>query len=95
VTCGVRVRGFSPLTDEAGLHGSVVVVGEGVEDAAPLHLERLVHDALDDLHHLVVAQLIPGVAWRVEVDEGGGGGGVEEDAAAEAEAEEEELVTVW
>jgi hypothetical protein len=58
------MRGFSSLTDEAGLHGSVKVVGEGVEDAAPLHLEGLVHDALDDFHHLVVAELVACVAWR-------------------------------
>lgn len=50
------------LTNQAGLHRSVKVVGEGVEDAAALHLVRLVHFPLDDPHHLVVAQLVARVA---------------------------------
>lgn len=33
---------FYLLTDEAGIHSSVVVMGEGVEDAAALHFVRLV-----------------------------------------------------
>lgn len=53
-----------PLTNEARLHSSVVVVGEGVEDAAALHFIRLVHYSFDDLHHLIVAQLIACIAWR-------------------------------
>lgn len=53
-----------PLTDEARLHSSVEVVGEGVEDAAALHFIRLVHDSFDYLHDLVVAQLVARIAWR-------------------------------
>lgn len=53
---------MSPLTDEAGLHSSVEVVGEGVEHAAALHLIGLVDFSFDDPHHLVVAQLVARVA---------------------------------
>lgn len=51
-----------PLTDEARLYSSVEVVGESVEDAAAFHFIRLEHYSLDDLHHLIVAQLISRIA---------------------------------
>lgn len=57
-----RPPGRSALTNQARLHGSVEVVGESVEDAAALHLVRLVHLPLDHPHHLVVAQLVARVA---------------------------------
>lgn len=37
-----RLGDFCLLTDEAGIHSSVVVMGESIEDAAALHLVRLV-----------------------------------------------------
>ncbi len=58
------LRGLCPLTNEASLHSSVVVVGERVEDAAAPHFIRLVHDSFDYPHHLIVAQLIACIAWR-------------------------------
>lgn len=54
--------GLYPLTNEAGLHRSVEVVGESVEYTAALDFIRLVHDSFDHLHHLVVAQLVACVA---------------------------------
>ena len=51
-----------PLTNEARLHSSVKVVGEGVEDAAALHFIWLVHYSFDYLHNLIIAQLVSGVA---------------------------------
>ena len=54
--------GLCPLTNEARLHSSVVVVGESVEDTAALHFIRLMHYSFDYLHHLVVAQLIACIA---------------------------------
>lgn len=61
---GRWLLGLCPLTNEAGLHSSVEVVGEGVEDTAALHFIRLVHYSFDDLHNLIVAQLISCIAWR-------------------------------
>lgn len=61
---GMRLAGRCPPTNEARFHSSVEVVGESVEDAAALHFIRLVHDPFDDLHHLVVAQLIACIACR-------------------------------
>lgn len=49
------------LTNEARLDCSVIVVREGVEDAAPLHFIGLVYDALHYTHHLVVAELVSGI----------------------------------
>lgn len=55
-------KDLCPLTNEARIHSSVIVVGESVEDAAALHLIGLVHYSFDYLHHLIVAQLIACVA---------------------------------
>lgn len=47
------------LTDEAGVQRSVVVVGEGIEDAVAFEAEGLMNDPLDHLKHLLVTRLVP------------------------------------
>lgn len=46
------------LTDQAGIHRSVIVVGEGVEDAVAFEAQRLMNDALHHLKHLLITGLV-------------------------------------
>lgn len=46
------------LTDEAGVHGSVVVIGEGVENAAAFQLVWLMDDPLHRLQDFLITRFV-------------------------------------
>lgn len=52
------------LTNETGIHSSVIVMGKGIEDAASLDLKGLVHNSFHHSRHLLVAQLVPCITWK-------------------------------
>lgn len=56
------------LTNEARFHSSVIVVGEGIENAAALHLKGLVYDPFDDLQDLIVAEFVACITWMSEME---------------------------
>lgn len=64
---GLREQKQQSITNKARLHGSVIVIGEGVEDTVSLDFIGLMYDPLHHTHYFMVAQFISCITYKGKI----------------------------